>query len=72
MTAVRAYRPPRALAEALAELDRLAGAQFDPEVVTAFRAVVGDEHGVAAREPVLAPVGLLDRQPLLAVPGEAS
>ena len=71
MTAVRPYRPPRSLADALAELDRLAGAQFDPDVVTAFRAVIGDEHGVAADELVLAPAALVDSRALLAVPGEA-
>ena len=72
MTAVRPYRPLRPLAKALAELDRLAGAQFDPEVVTAFWAIVGDDRVAAPPELVLPLTGLVDRQPLLAAPGEAT
>jgi len=36
MTSDRVYRPKRTPAEALAELERCAGTQFDPEVVAAF------------------------------------
>jgi diguanylate cyclase (GGDEF)-like protein len=36
----RAYRPRRTAAEALAELDRCAGAQFDPAIVAAFAAAL--------------------------------
>jgi len=39
MTTDRPYREARSLAEALAELDRCAGTQFDPAVVRALRRV---------------------------------
>ena len=42
----RPYRPARTHEEAIAELRRMAGSQFDPEVVTAFIAVC-TEVGVA-------------------------
>jgi two-component system, cell cycle response regulator len=50
MTTTRAYRGARPVEEALAELDRCAGSQFDPAVVAAFLAVVeaGDRHAAAA------------------------
>ncbi|HVU79597.1 MAG TPA: HD domain-containing phosphohydrolase [Gaiellaceae bacterium] len=48
MTSSRLYRSPLARDTALAEVDRCAGAQFDPEVVRAFLAVSG----------VLAPIGV--------------
>lgn len=37
----RPFRPPMAIDEALAELERCAGTQFDARVVSAFREVVG-------------------------------
>jgi two-component system, cell cycle response regulator len=40
MTAPRPYKPTLTVAEALAELERCAGSQFDPEVTAAFRAAV--------------------------------
>lgn len=40
MVADRPYRAPMTSDDALAELDRCAGSQFDPAVVTAFRAVM--------------------------------
>ncbi len=46
MTSSRLYRTPVTRAAALAEIERCAGAQFDPDVVRAFFAVVG------ALEPV--------------------
>ena len=46
MTSVRPYRQGLSLAEAVAEIERCAGAQFDPDVVAALVAEV------AAREPV--------------------
>jgi response regulator RpfG family c-di-GMP phosphodiesterase len=36
MTSARAYRPARPAAEAVAELERHSGTQFDPESVVAF------------------------------------
>ncbi len=42
MTAQRAYREARSPAEALEELRRCAGGQFDPRVVTAFAAVLAE------------------------------
>jgi diguanylate cyclase (GGDEF)-like protein/putative nucleotidyltransferase with HDIG domain len=38
MTSDRCYRPKRSAAEALAELERCAGTQFDPLIVSAFAA----------------------------------
>jgi HD-GYP domain-containing protein (c-di-GMP phosphodiesterase class II) len=40
MTTTRAYREAMPVEEALAELDRCAGTQFDPRVVAAFRTVL--------------------------------
>jgi HD-GYP domain-containing protein (c-di-GMP phosphodiesterase class II) len=42
MTRGRPYRPPRPVQDALAELRREAGRQFDPRVVEAFVNVI--EH----------------------------
>jgi two-component system, cell cycle response regulator len=42
MTTTRAYRGAMPVSEALAELERCAGTQFDPRVVAAFRAVHAD------------------------------
>jgi putative nucleotidyltransferase with HDIG domain len=36
MTSVRPYRGPRPIADALEELERCAGSQFDPAIVSAF------------------------------------
>ena len=36
MTSTRPYRPPRQVSDALEELDRCAGSQFDPELVGIF------------------------------------
>jgi putative nucleotidyltransferase with HDIG domain len=52
MTSTRSYRAAVSAAEARAELDRCAGSQFDPRVVAALLAVIGD----AAAAPVVAPV----------------
>ena len=57
MTAERAHRPGMTVAQALAELDRCAGTQFDPEVVAAFASVFargpdaqdGAAHATGAR-----------------------
>ena len=50
MTAVRPYRPARPDSEALEELARCAGSQFDPVVVQAFCAAYAE-----ARTPVATP-----------------
>jgi diguanylate cyclase (GGDEF)-like protein/putative nucleotidyltransferase with HDIG domain len=48
MTSNRLYRPALSHVEALAEVERCSGTQFDPDVVTAFLAVIG------TREPAVA------------------
>jgi diguanylate cyclase (GGDEF)-like protein len=40
----RAYRPRRTTAEALAELERCAGTQFDPAIVAAFAAALAEHE----------------------------
>ena len=47
MTCGRPYRAARNVVEAMAELHREAGRQFDPEVVDAFARVQGDERVAA-------------------------
>jgi diguanylate cyclase (GGDEF)-like protein len=47
MTSSRLYRTPMPREAALAEVERCAGAQFDPEVVAAFLAAVGVRAPVA-------------------------
>lgn len=46
MTSARAYRPALSIEEALAELERCAGTQFDPELAEAF--VAGFRQGEIA------------------------
>jgi len=43
MTTDRSYRPKRSIKEALEELDRCTGTQFDKEVVTAFKSALKKE-----------------------------
>jgi two-component system cell cycle response regulator len=45
MTSDRPYRPALSVREALDELRRCAGAQFDPHVVSVFTAIVGSTRG---------------------------
>jgi hypothetical protein len=42
MTSTRSYRGARSVPDALAELRRCAGAQFDPDMVTAMERAIGD------------------------------
>ena len=56
MTTDRAYRGAMPVADALAELERCAGTQFDPRVVAAFRAVVAREQATADG-PRITPAG---------------
>ena len=44
MTADRPGAPSRAVEDALAELDRGAGRQFDPEIVDAFLRVIDQQN----------------------------
>ena len=48
MIADRPYAAARSVADALAELQRCSGSQFDPAVVEAFAAVVADRAEVRA------------------------
>ncbi len=52
MTSDRVYRPKRSPASAIAELERCAGTQFDPEIVTAF--VEDPELAFVAAAPIAA------------------
>jgi len=55
MTSDRIYRPKRSSEAALAELERCAGSQFDPEIVAAFTEELGVSSSVeAAAAPALA------------------
>src|SRR3954468_223037 len=56
MTTDRPYRPAMPVAEAIAELRRCSGTQFDPNVVDALLAVVGDPGWqLTVREPARLP-----------------
>jgi diguanylate cyclase (GGDEF)-like protein len=48
MTSERPYRPALSVREALDELRRCAGAQFDPNVVSVFTAIVSSTRGAVA------------------------
>ncbi|MBA3844341.1 MAG: diguanylate cyclase [Actinobacteria bacterium] len=48
MTSSRRYRQARTIDEAVLEVERCAGSQFDPEVVHAFLAVVGAREAIPA------------------------
>jgi putative nucleotidyltransferase with HDIG domain len=65
LTSERLYRPARGIEDALAELGRCAGTQFDPDLVAAFESVVraGRLNAASRLQPavpgmVFAPVGL--------------
>ena len=53
MTSDRPYRPRRPVEEALAELDRHAGTQFDPRCVAALRSVLRPALAPSAAPPAL-------------------
>ena len=56
MTTDRPYREAMPLSEAVAELRRCSGTQFDPNVVDALLAVVGDPGWqLTVREPARVP-----------------
>ncbi len=50
MTSQRAYRKPRPVDDAKAELQRCAGSQFDPQVVNAFLAVLDEQKNLLVVE----------------------
>jgi HD-GYP domain-containing protein (c-di-GMP phosphodiesterase class II) len=51
MTSERPYRPALNVPEALDELHRCSGAQFDPKVVRAFTLVVSGARGAVGAVP---------------------
>jgi HD-GYP domain-containing protein (c-di-GMP phosphodiesterase class II) len=51
MTSARAYRPARSSGEALSELWRCAGAQFDAEVVQALAGALPSLSAAASHVP---------------------
>jgi HD-GYP domain-containing protein (c-di-GMP phosphodiesterase class II) len=56
MTSDRPHQPALEPAQALEELERGAGTQFDPDVVSAFREELGETAAPAApQEPTPAP-----------------
>ena len=56
MTTTRSYRPAMPIEAAVAELRRCSGTQFDPQVVEALLAVVGDPGWqLTMREPAVVP-----------------
>jgi putative nucleotidyltransferase with HDIG domain len=59
MTSNRSYRGARSIEEAVSELHRWAGSQFDPALVDAFVAALQDE-GWPRPEPAAVPPGLDD------------
>jgi len=61
ITSVRTYMLPRSIHEALAELKRCSGTQFDPQVVSAMEEVMREKGDVAAyaREVAAAKQGVL-------------
>ena len=77
MTSTRSYRRGRPVTEAVAELRRCAGSQFDPVMVTALVAAV-DEHGWQPEPPPPGgwdgdvpdiPLGVPEPAPRLPAPG---
>jgi response regulator RpfG family c-di-GMP phosphodiesterase len=54
MTSVRPYRQGLSLAEAVTEIERCAGAQFDPQVVEAFRQALAEGAILIEGEDVIA------------------
>ncbi|GAA2095453.1 HD-GYP domain-containing protein [Actinomadura alba] len=54
MTSTRSYRPARPIEDAVAELRRSAGSQFDPDIVTAFLHALRT-HGWQLPDPVAPP-----------------
>lgn len=69
MTSKRPYRQPRSQSEALAELQRSAGLEFDPRVVDALAADLVEEGAFATEDP--APFQASPAEaPVAAVPAE--
>jgi HD-GYP domain-containing protein (c-di-GMP phosphodiesterase class II) len=55
MTTTRSYRKAMPVADAVTELRRCSGTQFDPDVVQALLAVVGDPGWQLALHPPVTP-----------------
>jgi HD-GYP domain-containing protein (c-di-GMP phosphodiesterase class II) len=63
MTSNRSYRGARSLEEAVAELRKCSGMQFDPVLVDAFIAALSQEHWEAETESQSPPAALPDGFP---------
>jgi HD-GYP domain-containing protein (c-di-GMP phosphodiesterase class II) len=50
MTSTRAYRKALPVADAIAEIRRCSGTQFDPDIVAAFLACLSKPRGVSMPE----------------------
>jgi two-component system, cell cycle response regulator len=70
MISNRSYSPAITIDDALAELKRCAGTQFDPAIVTAFQRIMAERRGVPTqiRERKTAPARVEDQSRGLATP----
>jgi two-component system cell cycle response regulator len=72
ITSERSYQAARSEQDALAEMARCAGTQFDPAVVRALEQVVAERAASAARDRVPTPAELADETALNPLPGPRS
>jgi HD-GYP domain-containing protein (c-di-GMP phosphodiesterase class II) len=72
MTSDRPYRPALSVREALDELQRCAGAQFDPRVVNAFAVMVNGARGALSTRPTERPDELGEWAATVPAPADVS